>query len=135
MMGLKPRLIGAILPTMGYTKKQRREQKKRPFVPTNKAQAKKIKRQANETPGGQGTTLSQSDIFDQDTTISQQELSMVLVKTCWTEPGGEARQNFQLVEISPGRNQEQIRQEFLGLLPGTIPASATVTLSKPLFSK
>lgn len=78
---------------------------------------------------------------------------MVLVKTSWNEPGGELRQDFQLVEIPAGRDQEYVRKNFLADLqahrvqngtveifdpdnvpPGTIPADAAVTLSKPLFN-
>ena len=78
---------------------------------------------------------------------------MVLVKSSWTAPGGDLRQDFQLVEIPAGRDQEYVRKDFLANLQahrvqngtvevfdpnnvpsGTIPADATVTLSKPLFN-
>lgn len=86
--------------------------------------------------------------------MSQPGPSMVLVKTSWTEPGGDLHQDFQLVEVPAGRDQEYVRKDFLANLqarrvqdgvielfdpdnvpPGTIPPDATVTMSKPLFNK
>jgi hypothetical protein len=135
---------------MGFTKKQRREQKKHAFAASNHEKAKRRQRRVREDPDQPTTTIAGQDT---PTPTSQQGPSMVLFKTLWTEPGGNPRQDFQLVEVPAGRDQEYVRKDFLANLqahrvqdgtveiydpdnvpPGTIPADAAVTLSKPLFN-
>lgn len=147
-MGLKARGIRVILSHMGFTKKQRREQKKHALTASRYEKVKHKQRRRREYPD-QPTDIGPG----QDTAVSQPGPSMVLVKTSWTEPGGDLHQDFQLVEVPAGRDQEDVRKYFLANLqaqrvqngsvelfdpdnvpPGTIPPGATVTLNKPLFN-
>ena len=88
----------------------------------------------------------QETAIEQPAETVQSQLPMILVKTAWTEPGGDIRQMFQLMERSGTRELDQLRQEMLSRLqtsgrtdcaveiydpnnvpPGTIPEGVSIT--------
>lgn len=124
---------------MGFTKKQRREQKKQH---TSKAGYVKRRKVQRYEPG------------DRPVTTEQQARPMVLIKVSWTEPGGDFHQDFQLAQLPAGYSEEQFRQEILARIqtrdrrdcavetfdpdnvsPGVIPPDASITFNEqPLLS-
>jgi hypothetical protein len=124
---------------MGFTKKQRREQKKQHAGKTVYVKKRRVPRQA---PG------------EQPAAPEPQAKSMVLIKVSWTEPEGELHQDVQLAQLPTGHSEEQLRQEILARLQargrkdcavetfdpdnvpaGVIPPEASVTFNEqPLLS-
>lgn len=121
----------AILRDMGFTKKQRREQKKQHSAHINYKRRRKL---PPRVPG------------EQPTDAEKQKPAMVLVKTSWTGAEDDSQEDFQLIELAVGKDAEQMRLEMLEQLraqgkencavelfdpdnvpPGTIPAHARIT--------
>jgi hypothetical protein len=120
---------------MGFTKKQRREQKKQRFTHINYKRRRKLPSGVkNERPAS----------------AQRQEFTMVLVKTSWAGVEGDFHEDFQLVELAADKDAEQFRQELLNRLlsqgrencqveffdpdnvpPGTIPIHARITPGQP----
>jgi hypothetical protein len=127
---------------MGFTKKQRRDQRKHQFTPVRKVKKQRAPRDLpTEQPKKTGDQRAMP------------EHVMLLVKTTWSEAGEASHEVFQLIELVAGKNQEQLRQEILAQLqaqgkkdgdveifdpdnvpPGTIPPDAQVTPGKSPFS-
>lgn len=126
---------------MGFTKKQRREQRKHQFTPAHKV---KKQRAPRGVPTEQPISREQRDAPAR---------AMVLVRTAWSEAGEELHEVFRLVELPAGKDQEQLRQDILARLqapgrkncvvelfdpdnvpPGTIPANAQITFGEPSFN-
>jgi hypothetical protein len=120
---------------MGFTKKQRREQKKQHFAHIN------YKRRRKLPPGAKN---------ERPASVQRQESAMVLVKTSWADIEGDFHEDFQLIELAADKDAEQLRQEILDRLlsqgrehcqveffdpdnvpPGTIPAHARISPGQP----
>lgn len=120
---------------MGFTKKQRREQKKQHNTHSN------YKRRRNVPEHKPGALPAKRE---------RQEFVMVLVRTSWTGGEGDPYEDFQLIELSSEKNREQFRQEILdqcraqdrencavelfdpdNVPPGTIPIHARITPGQP----
>jgi hypothetical protein len=116
---------------MGFTKKQRRDQKKQHVASiTYKRRRKVPPTTKNERPASS----------------QPQKFTMVLVKTSWTDGEGGTHEDFQLLERAAEKDAETLRQELLHQLlgqgrehcqveffdpdnvpPGTIPAHARIS--------
>lgn len=127
---------------MGFTKKQRREQKK--HAAAQVMHAKKRKPQRRE--------ISEQPVaIDQSVATGLPEHPMILVKSSWDEPDRDSQQSFQLIELAANQSQEEIHQRMLDRLqnrglkncvvelfdpdnvpPDTLPAGARITLGEPL---
>lgn len=136
---MRVRGIRVILRGMGFTKKQRREQKK---LHNSKTGYVKRRRVLRDVPAKQPATPE------------PQANPMVLIKVSWTEPEGELHQDVQLAQLPAGHSEEQLRQEILARLQargrrdctvetfdpdnvpaGAIPPEASVTFNEqPLLS-
>ena len=116
---------------MGFTKKQRREQKKQHNAHINYKRRRKF---SDHTPG------------ERPANREQQKSVMVLVRSSWSGDEGDSCEDFQLIELSSEKSREQFRQELLDQLraqgrescavelfdpdnvpPGTIPSHARIT--------
>lgn len=125
---------------MGFTKKQRRDQRKHQFTPVRKV---KKQRAPRDLPAEPPKTRDQR---------AMPAHVMLLVKTTWSEAGEDSHEVFQLIELAADKNQDQLRQEILAQLqaqgkkdgaveifdpdnvpPGTIPPDAQVTPGKSPF--
>lgn len=120
---------------MGFTKKQRREQKKQ--------HAKQV-----SYPKRRRTPPQELPIDQPAPGCQQVSPPMALLKVSWTDPGGDLHQDVQLVELPAGYSRERLRLEILDQLethgrrdcavevfdpdnvpPGSIPDGSPVTFN------
>lgn len=101
---------------MGFTKKQRREQKKQRSLPIN---YKKRRNRPLRTPGQQPESQARP------------QQHMVLVKAAWVEAAGDIHEQFQLLELTRSKGAEQFRQELLDRLHSAGKEGCTVELFDP----
>lgn len=101
---------------MGFTKKQRREQKKQHLAPIN---YKKRRKTPDRAPR------------QQPVRAARPQPTMALVKTSWVEDEGEIQEQFQLIKLAASTNVEQFRQEVLDRLHHQGKEGCTVELFDP----
>jgi len=105
-----------ILPGMGFTKKQRREQKKQHSLPINyKKQRRKPMRPPGEPPAR----------------APRPQQMMVLAKISWAEAQGDPQEQFQLLKLAAGKHVEQLRQEVVDHFHSQGKENCTVELFDP----
>jgi hypothetical protein len=84
---------------MGFTKKQRREQKKR-----HTAQSITYKKRRSKPTGAPA---------EQPARAIRPQQTRVLVKTTWVDKADEPQEAFQLRDLAAGTDAEKVRQELL----------------------
>jgi hypothetical protein len=104
-----------ILPGMGFTKKQRREQKKQRSLHIN---YKKRRSRPIRPP-------------EEHVRAIRPQQTMILVKTSWAEPAGDSQEQFQLIKLATSTTAEQVRQEIVNRLHSQGKAGCTVEIFDP----
>lgn len=101
---------------MGFTKKQRREQKRQHSLPINyKKQRSKPARPPEAQPAR----------------APRPQQMMVLAKISWVDPVGDPQAQFQLLKLAAGKQAEQLRLEVVDRFRSQNKGDCTVELFDP----